>query len=385
MLNKCGGLIVMLFIVFMSASITGANCYMPSDKTTAQSNERNVKECTKSIEEDPSDFDYLMIRGYSYAYLAKYQEAIKDFSTFISLAPDDSRGYLFRGEAYEKIGELNSAMNDYKKLEAMGYPSIEEKIFRINNGREMNVEEKCSYSLHNLMNENAANPKESEPYIDLAHHYGFGCYGTGKDVKKGLMYFNKAVELDKTSIASEDLASFYDEDLKDYDKAIFYYRKALQIGIFVKGIHTLNPEGIQRRINTLLEETKHAGYRQLRESFEKRQISWESKISTNSDGSTNILYKDLSATFGDINTLATLQQVKLPKYLSDQLAKRSHKIKLATLSDSSFFIWFYKDVLGGSDPVRATGVLAYFDKLVKDKRFNDIDNSIKEYSKFVKK
>ena len=44
--------------------------------------------------------------------LHRYDDAIKDLNKFISIRPDDARGYANRSKLYEKLGNLKAAARD---------------------------------------------------------------------------------------------------------------------------------------------------------------------------------------------------------------------------------------------------------------------------------
>jgi tetratricopeptide (TPR) repeat protein len=52
-------------------------------------------------------------RGISYERLARYKEAIRDFTQVIDIDPQNANAYFNRGCCYDSIGELDLAISDY--------------------------------------------------------------------------------------------------------------------------------------------------------------------------------------------------------------------------------------------------------------------------------
>lgn len=67
------------------------------------------------VEKKPSAAD-LFEKGFMFFYgQGEYLEAIKAFALSISIDPMNSRAYLNRGMAYERIGNFQQAMDDFTK------------------------------------------------------------------------------------------------------------------------------------------------------------------------------------------------------------------------------------------------------------------------------
>ena len=52
-------------------------------------------------------------RGISFERLARYKEAVKDFTSVIEIDPSNANAYFNRGCCYDSIGELDLAISDY--------------------------------------------------------------------------------------------------------------------------------------------------------------------------------------------------------------------------------------------------------------------------------
>lgn len=72
-----------------------------------------------AIEHNPKYMHFFQ-RGIAYMKMKQYQNAIKDFSSSIDLAPRAKNAYFQRGMAYRKIGKKNKGLRDIKKAAKLG-------------------------------------------------------------------------------------------------------------------------------------------------------------------------------------------------------------------------------------------------------------------------
>lgn len=73
-----------------------------------------VEMATKAIELDPDEPNHWGSRGYNLLELGKYQEAIRDFDTALTLSSVNFSSYIFRGRAYLGLGEIDKAREDFE-------------------------------------------------------------------------------------------------------------------------------------------------------------------------------------------------------------------------------------------------------------------------------
>jgi len=71
--------------------------------------------CDKALQIFPEDSDYYLYRGSAFEELGNFQAANIDYSKAIQFAPDEGIYYYFRGCIYEKQGDLDAAITDYSK------------------------------------------------------------------------------------------------------------------------------------------------------------------------------------------------------------------------------------------------------------------------------
>jgi tetratricopeptide (TPR) repeat protein len=69
-----------------------------------------------AIKLDPNHVRAYNNRGFLYAKLNYYEEAIKDYTKAIELDPTNSHAYHNRGISYDKMGMIDLAIADFSKV-----------------------------------------------------------------------------------------------------------------------------------------------------------------------------------------------------------------------------------------------------------------------------
>jgi len=88
--------------------------------------EEALRAFAKSIHIDPAYQRAYLNRGITYDRVGNLQQAIDDYSKAIELAPGDAKVYYVRGLAHKRIGMDDEAMDDLHKAALMGYrPAID--------------------------------------------------------------------------------------------------------------------------------------------------------------------------------------------------------------------------------------------------------------------
>ena len=82
--------------------------------------ESTIKECSKKIAENESDYTTYFERGLAYASLGIYVNAIKDYSQAITLNPSFGEAYYNRALAKGRFGYNKESCNDLKKAIEFG-------------------------------------------------------------------------------------------------------------------------------------------------------------------------------------------------------------------------------------------------------------------------
>lgn len=152
--------------------------------------EAAVKCWTEAIELNPNNFLAYESRGYYFHLpdVARYTEAIDDYTHAIELRPGTADNYFYRGETYMRIGERELAKRDFER--ALGL-----------------------------------NPRMSAPLGELAY-----LYATSGQTQQAIEFANRALETNERNwraYYSRGLAFFA---LKDYDAALADAQSALEWG-----------------------------------------------------------------------------------------------------------------------------------------------------------
>lgn len=88
---------------------------------TVDDNERTLRAFAKAIHLDPAYQRAYLNRGIIYDRLGNLQQAIDDYSKAIELAPGEAMVYYVRGLARKRLGMGDEAMEDLGKAARMGY------------------------------------------------------------------------------------------------------------------------------------------------------------------------------------------------------------------------------------------------------------------------
>ena len=67
------------------------------------------------LEAEPTNWDALYQRGYSYLMNRKYQLAINDITEVLKHRENDEWAYISRGSAYNKLQKYSEALQDFNK------------------------------------------------------------------------------------------------------------------------------------------------------------------------------------------------------------------------------------------------------------------------------
>lgn len=97
--------------------------------------QRALADQTKAIESDPKDYRNYASRFDANYNLGKYDAAIADMSKVIELIPkEDYLQFYKRGECYEKLGNTDAAISDYRKAATLAngsFPPITNALARL--------------------------------------------------------------------------------------------------------------------------------------------------------------------------------------------------------------------------------------------------------------
>jgi tetratricopeptide (TPR) repeat protein len=86
-----------------------------------RNNEELLNGCAEWIAYNWADDRAYAMRAIVYYYKKDYDQAISDFDTAISQAPENAGYYYNRGVAYRKMGKNTEAQADFDKAKQLGY------------------------------------------------------------------------------------------------------------------------------------------------------------------------------------------------------------------------------------------------------------------------
>lgn len=83
------------------------------------------------IQEHPSDSEGYWIRGQAWQRLGQYDQAMIDFSNFLTLEPENSEAYFERGRVRYLLKQYNEALDDFEKFLLLPPGETNRVLFRI--------------------------------------------------------------------------------------------------------------------------------------------------------------------------------------------------------------------------------------------------------------
>lgn len=101
---------------FEALSFLGDSLERPRlDTAVARRMQEQLAEAREAVAARPNDPDALIWEGRRLAYLSRYNDAIRVFSSGIARFPNDARFYRHRGHRYISIRKLDNAIADFEK------------------------------------------------------------------------------------------------------------------------------------------------------------------------------------------------------------------------------------------------------------------------------
>ena len=198
-----------------------------------EKNKSALHSLDKAYELDSNYVKIYNLRGIIYVEQKKYDLAIKEYERGIALKEIDPEGaaycYRFRAEQYERLREYDKALADYDSAIVL-QPENADRYYN----RALFYYEQKEYnkSIVDFTRATELDPDDSENWRMLGYVYKNGI----KDYEKALDYYEKSLEVDSTYVLSiNNKANIYVEQ-KKYDLAIKEYER----GIALKEI---DPEG----------------------------------------------------------------------------------------------------------------------------------------------
>ena len=101
--------------IFVAIGLNSASAGTTDDCYQKEDRELEIRACTKILSDDESAAWAVFNRGLAYNATKRHDDAIKDFTRFIALKPNDHTGYNDRGNAKMRLGKNEDALADFTK------------------------------------------------------------------------------------------------------------------------------------------------------------------------------------------------------------------------------------------------------------------------------
>ncbi len=180
--------------------------------------------------------------AYNSAMIGQYEVAIQIFKQIIKDQPDNTYAKFSLATVYQKIGQYRQAKNLYHELLKSNYENKDEVL---GNLFTILVDESPRDSIYLLSRLSIQNP---ESPIILAH--SALAFEKIKNYDKAISYFLKAINLDDSNISYKfNLAIIYDKSGK-FEKALEMYSEVVK-NYFNTNNNSIPIETVKKRIETI--------------------------------------------------------------------------------------------------------------------------------------
>ena len=242
-----------------------------------EKNKSALHSLDKAYELDSNYVKIYNLRGIIYVEQKKYDLAIKEYERGIALKEIDPEGaaycYRFRAEQYERLREYDKALADYDSAIVL-QPENADRYY--NRAWFYYEQKEYNKSIVDYVRATELDPDDSENWRMLGYVYQNGI----KDYEKALGYYEKSLEVDSTYVNSINSKALIYVEQKKYDLAIKEYSK----GILLKEI---DPEGAAYCYRNRAEQ-----YERLRE-YDKALADYDSAIALEPENVNRYNYRAL--------------------------------------------------------------------------------------------
>lgn len=193
---------------------------------TLKDYDRAIEDFTRAIELEPKDIDYYTNRAYAYVQLYNYSRAEAEYNAVIQRFPKSAEGYNSRGNFYmNTLKDNRKAITDYTKAIEIGPQSTDVGYYYGNRGV-------AYFNLRDYQKALTDLNKAIELKPDGFNYYDTkaNIYFKLKDTKKALAVYEQLIQVSLGSASAYNYrGNFYFSALKNYQKAIADYSKAIEI------------------------------------------------------------------------------------------------------------------------------------------------------------
>lgn len=163
--------------------------------------------------------------GYAFEKMGYIDSAVKTYNYCLTLKSDYPLAYKQLGYIYYTKEDYENTLLQFAKYEAAVKTLITDYLYWYRKGFSYNAQKNYE-AAKTALNKSLENKKDyTNTYLEL----GFTCTRL-KQNDEAIGYFNKAVELEpKSHIAYNGIAEIYRDNIKDLDKSMSWYQKALSV------------------------------------------------------------------------------------------------------------------------------------------------------------
>lgn len=179
-----------------------------------------IKHATKSILMDPRSESAYFERGFAYDSLREYHPAIEDYKKAIEITPRYRSAYHNLGMVYQNIQKHQEAIQYLKKANELEPGTKTHKRLAISYLRLNKFNEAIKHC------EDSLKLNKSDPYT---YNLLADSYAMKGDAKKAVEVVSNAIKLFPDLGHMYTIKGYFLEQLKEYDKALLSYKKALEL------------------------------------------------------------------------------------------------------------------------------------------------------------
>lgn len=198
--------------------------YYISDELTRQGYEKAISDFTKAISLARNYPAAYTNRGDCYRFLGEYDKALEDYELALKYDSKNKRGLYGLSIIYGSKGykQYNKAIKVLQKLVEF-YPEYQDAYFGL--GWNYDNIGNYKYSIENYEKVVELNPDRIDAWINLSYTAEMGL----RDYEKAIYYADKALELNENSLYANSNKGYALVQLKRYDEAMKYIEKQLFI------------------------------------------------------------------------------------------------------------------------------------------------------------
>lgn len=177
-----------------------------------------------ALKQDPDNTDYLLLKGNAYEHLGQCQSAFDTYSKILQLSPDDAIALNQRGLLLNKVQQFQTAILDFNQaLGQKNKDSLNLSLYINRGATKINLRDfQGAYDDFNSAY------KIDSFNIGVLNNLASVCDEVGKG-DKTLEYLYKIVKIDSTFIGSYVNIGFKFQEIGDYKTAIKFFDKVLSL------------------------------------------------------------------------------------------------------------------------------------------------------------